>query len=166
MKNRRLTLTDRGKSGLLKPLGPRILKHRGQKIRMNRDPTRNVVSAAKTIHNATNLILETQSERESLDLASGSDGFIYEFSFNRSANVSIPLGRKCRNSSVVQRRWSWLPAEPSQAYSSSRCGGGEKDAFDTCKSGAPSLASRSICQAMSSRQARNPCMSCRPQGHR
>lgn len=37
MKNRRLTRTGRGKSGLLKHLGPGILKHRGQKIRMQRD---------------------------------------------------------------------------------------------------------------------------------
>ncbi len=37
MKNRRLTRTGRGKSGLLKQLGPGILKHRGQKIRMKRD---------------------------------------------------------------------------------------------------------------------------------
>lgn len=37
MKNRRLTRTGRGKSGLLKQLGPGILKHRGQKVRLKRE---------------------------------------------------------------------------------------------------------------------------------
>ena len=37
MKNRRLTHTGRGKSGLLKQLGPGILKHGGQKVRLQCD---------------------------------------------------------------------------------------------------------------------------------